>query len=448
MLKHLNERLNIARTGKKVKSPVKQLLGHLRAICDSKGLFELDAATIAQRLAISRRSVYLAIAALERQGLIAKVQFRTGRGRHSIYQLKIEQKSKPRQIDENTVNKKCAISERRKIKNIKHTLKTVTRQGGGSHPRREPTAYQGLEAARVVLVMGARFYRQAMMQTRRGLEGWELPEGIRHALEGLIGTRFDGMTLADARELVSKIWALKSEIERLARSGASPRRVCSFVAGKLAGKPDRSKREVLRRTAALIRESLDLDLIARRIAGLKRFEAEREAEFKAGQVCKRCGYRHSRVEFETGYRADGTGMLSCFGWVRIKLEELHEQAKLTERRRRELHCRQCGGPLTGGHVEGYCWECFDITAYHRYNMRSMTKSELLELIENLEAVRKERGLSQERMASLLGVRQASYSRWVSGKRTPRHPLFIESLRRRAEMILKEKPGKVKYAKKL
>jgi hypothetical protein len=206
--------------------------------------------------------------------------------------------------------------------------------------------------------MGARFYRHAMRQTRLGLESWELPEPIRHALEGLIGNRFDGMTLADARGLVAKIWAMRAEIEALARSGASPRRVCSFVAGRLAGKPDRAKREVLRRTAELIRQTLDPELITRRIQGLRRFAAEREAEFQAGQVCRRCGYRHSRIEYESGYRDDGTGTLSCFGWARIKQEELHEARKIAERRQRELCCRQCGEPLTGGHVEGYCWSCY------------------------------------------------------------------------------------------
>ncbi len=79
-----------------------------------------------------------------------------------------------------------------------------------------------------------------------------------------------------------------------------------------------------------------------------------------------------------------------------------------------------------------------------YNM-SMTKQELVKLIEDLERVRKERGLTQERIASILGVRQASYSRWVAGKRTPKHPLFIESLQRRAAKILKT--TSVKYAKK-
>jgi predicted transcriptional regulator len=352
-------KLKIAQKKEKVKSGPSQLLAHLRAICDRQGRFELNAATIAQRLGLSRRSVYVAIATLERQGLVAKVHFRTGRGRHSVYQLRVEQKNKAHEIDEKIVKKKCAKTGIRNIKNIQHTLKTAhARQGGGSTPRRDPTACRGPEAARVVLVMGARFYRQVMRETRIGLESWELPEPIRHALEGFIGNRIDGASLAYARELVAKIWGFKCEIEALARSGASPRRVCSFVAGRLAGRPDRAKREVLRRTAELIRESLDLELIERRITGLRRFVAEREAEYQAGQVCRRCGYRHSRIEYESGYRDDGTGALSCFGWARIKQEELHEASKLAERRQRELCCRQCGGSLREGHVEGLCWSCY------------------------------------------------------------------------------------------
>jgi DNA-binding MarR family transcriptional regulator len=337
------------------------------ALANEHGFFDLDASRIAEQTGLSRRSVYLAIAALERQGLVARVHFRTGRGRHSVYQLRVEQKSKPHEIDEKIVKKKCAKTGIRNIKNIQHTLKTApARLGGGSSPRRDPTAYQGPEAGRVVLVMGARFYRHAMRQTRIGLESWELPEPIRHALEGFIGLRIDGASLASARELVAKIWAMRAEIEALARSGASPRRVCAFVAGRLSGKPDRSRREVLRRTAELIRESLDLERIERRIQGLRRFAAEREAEYRAGQVCRRCGYRHTQIEYETGYRADGTGALSCFGWARIKLEELHEQAKLAERRRRELCCRQCGGSLREGQVEGLCWSCW---APRRENLR-------------------------------------------------------------------------------
>jgi hypothetical protein len=328
------------------------------ALANEHGFFDLDASRLAEQVGLSRRSVYLAIAALERQGLVARVHFRTGRGRHSVYRLRFSKKSEPRQIDENVEKIKCAKSEPKNIK-IQHTLKTApARLGGGSVPRRDPTAYQGPEAARVVLVLGARFYRQAMRETRLGLEAWELPERIRHALEGFIGLRIDGASLAYARELVAKIWGFKCEIEALARSGASPRRVCAFVAGRLSGKPDRSRREVLRRTAELIRESLDLELIERRIQGLRRFAAEREAEFQAGQVCRRCGYRHTRIEYESGYRDDGTGTLSCFGWVRIKLEELHEARKLSERRQRELCCRQCGGSLREGHVEGLCWSCY------------------------------------------------------------------------------------------
>jgi len=349
-------RLKIAQKRGKVKSPAHRLLAHLREICDAQGLFELNADQIAQHLNVSRRSVYDILGRLQHQGLVEPVELRRGRGRHSLYRLKIKQKSKAHEIDEKTVKIKCAISKIRNINKIKKQSKDSSRcLGGGSNPRREPTDYQGSQAAQVVLVMGARFYRQAMEQTRLGLEGWALPEPIRHALEGLIGRRADGASLDYARQLVSQIWALRREIEALARSGASPRRVCAFVAGRLAGKPDRAK--LLRRFAAeLIRSSLDLELLERRIAGLKRFEAEREAEFRAGQVCRRCGYRHSRIEYETGRKADGS--LNCFGWSRLHDLELHEALKIAARRQRELLCRSCGGSLRDGHVEGLCWSCW------------------------------------------------------------------------------------------
>jgi len=371
-----DKRLNITRAEKKVKSPAHRLLAHLREISDAQGLFELNADQIAQRLAISRRTVYLTLGTLQRQGLVEPVELRRGRGRHSLYRLKIKQKNKPRQIDEKTVNKKCAISKSkaheidektvnkkcaiskiRNINKIKHSKDSSRCLGGGSNPRREPTDYVGLEAAKVTLILGSRFYRFVMRETRLSLEGWELPEPLCVSLQGLLGRLLDGASLDYARQLVSQIWALRREIEALARSGASPRRVCAFVGGRLA-KTDRAKREILRRTGALIRESLDLELIERRLSGLRRFAAEREAEYRAGQVCKRCGYKHSQLEYTSGYRADGTGTLSCFGWVRIKLDELHEQLKIAERRRRELLCRSCGGSLRDGHVEGYCWECW------------------------------------------------------------------------------------------
>lgn len=89
--------------------------------------------------------------------------------------------------------------------------------------------------------------------------------------------------------------------------------------------------------------------------GLKVWLTEREADYKAGRVCKRCGYTHSRAEFESGYRDDGVG-LCCIGWARIKLEELTERRKLKARMEQ---CRACGGSLKGGHVDGVCWACYD-----------------------------------------------------------------------------------------
>jgi hypothetical protein len=198
--------------------------------------------------------------------------------------------------------------------------------------------------------------------TRLQLENWNLSEDRRHALEGMIGNRFDGMTLANARELISQVIALRSEIERREREGATPKELCSFVAGHLAGREDfpRSRRRVLKRTAMLMKQAVAGELLDRRIAGVRRFEAKRETEYREGRVCARCGYRHSRTEFESGYREDGTGTWSCFGWARVKLEELQELRKIAERKQKERICLSCGGSLKDGYVEGLCWSCWQV----------------------------------------------------------------------------------------
>lgn len=199
-----------------------------------------------------------------------------------------------------------------------------------------------------------------MRSFRISLEKLNLSEDIRDAIEGFFGNRIDGATLNYARDLSGKIWSLRREVEQLAAAGASPRRICSFLAGRIAGVQEktspRAKREILKRTAALINT---VELLERRIAGLKVWLAEREQDYRAGRVCARCGYVHSRSEFQSGYREDGAG-LNCFGFARIKLEELREIARLKARRE---CCRVCGGSLRGGHVEGVCWSCHDRGCY-------------------------------------------------------------------------------------
>jgi hypothetical protein len=116
--------------------------------------------------------------------------------------------------------------------------------------------------------------------------------------------------------------------------------------------------------------------------------AEREAEFQAGQICRRCGYRHTKIEYETGYRDDGTGTLSCFGWARIKREELHEARHLAERRERERYCRQCGGSLRDGQVEG-CAGAAGIPPSH--TRRKILRGILVSQANTSETVSESRG---------------------------------------------------------
>lgn len=346
---------SLAKTDKKVKWKLPRVLwGHesarrvfacLSAIANEDGIFALDAATIAQQLGLSRPTVYRAIGVLVQARLVALVEARRGRGQHSIYRLTWHQRKLT-----NPSTKK-SVSSQYKDKNRDKTHSKDSREYQCALKTTE--AYQGPEAAKVTLVLGARFYRHVMKSIRLGLESWSLSEPVRHALEGFFGLRIDGASLTYARELASQIWAIRREIEALAAKGASPKRVCSFVAGRLAGIHERSRREVLKRTAQLISEVEQLD---RRIAGLRAWLREREADYRAGQVCKRCGYRHSQAEYRSGYRDDGDGLV-CVGWARMMIDELREQAKI--KRRREC-CRVCGGSLRNGHVEGVCWTCYEL----------------------------------------------------------------------------------------
>ncbi|MEM4402356.1 MAG: hypothetical protein QW376_07745 [Candidatus Caldarchaeum sp.] len=173
-----------------------------------------------------------------------------------------------------------------------------------------------------------------MKAVRLGLEEWSLSEPICDALEGFYGNRIDGASLDHARELRDKIWALKHEIERLSLSGASPRQVCNFVAGCLAGQ-SRAVREVSKRTEMFIGS---VEKIEFRMERLRLWLAAREQDYRSGRVCARCGYRHSELEYRSGYRDDGTGRLNCFGFARIKLEELQEERKLALRREHDFRC--------------------------------------------------------------------------------------------------------------
>jgi hypothetical protein len=318
-----------------------------------------------QALGYSRRTAVWVAKRLVGLRILTKLtDGRGGRGREAVFQICWG--FSPKTVKTKTLISKdikkqskdgCRLSRRRP------STKSLQVRGRVDQPsplKRTTKDYEGLEAERVRLVLGARFYRAVMQSTRLSLEGWSLPESVRHALEGLVGNRIDGMSLADARDLVLRVTLLRGEIERRARAGATPRRICAFVAGRLAGRQDftRSKRAVLRRTAELVKQALDQEpvLLEQRIAGVKRFLTDRESEYLARTCCGRCGYMHSAVEYRTGYRDDGTGTLNCFGWARVKIEDLRE---LLRRKRRESACSSCGGSLRDGNVGGMCWSCYD-----------------------------------------------------------------------------------------
>ncbi len=64
------------------------------------------------------------------------------------------------------------------------------------------------------------------------------------------------------------------------------------------------------------------------------------------------------------------------------------------------------------------------------------RREFQALIRRVERLRKELGWSQERIAQLCGIQQATYSRWVQGKSEPT-PLAYEGLKSRVPLLIAE-----------
>jgi transcriptional regulator with XRE-family HTH domain len=65
------------------------------------------------------------------------------------------------------------------------------------------------------------------------------------------------------------------------------------------------------------------------------------------------------------------------------------------------------------------------------------RREFKRLIRGLERSRKDLGWPQEKIASLCGVTQETYSRWVSGKSEPGSGLVLAGLKVRVPQIIAE-----------
>jgi transcriptional regulator with XRE-family HTH domain len=65
------------------------------------------------------------------------------------------------------------------------------------------------------------------------------------------------------------------------------------------------------------------------------------------------------------------------------------------------------------------------------------RREFRKLVRSLERARKDLGWSQEKIASLCGVTQETYSRWVSGKSEPGSGLVLAGLKARVPHLIAE-----------
>ncbi|MDW8329293.1 MAG: helix-turn-helix transcriptional regulator [Candidatus Bipolaricaulota bacterium] len=70
-------------------------------------------------------------------------------------------------------------------------------------------------------------------------------------------------------------------------------------------------------------------------------------------------------------------------------------------------------------------------------MLDAERREFRKLVRQLERIRRELGWPQEKVATLCGVTQETYSRWVAGKSEPATGLVVAGLKARVPALIAE-----------
>ncbi len=183
----------------------RRVFAYLYIVSDQQGLFELDASQISAHTGLSRKTVYKAIAFLQRVHLLFLHEARTGRGRHSVYRLnwrkpapkhqQAGQKMRPAEVDETAAHKKChpPIRYKRSMK-----LKNIHPSGDG------PQAIPG----DIISPANRPQWNRCMKAFRETLDGSQLPTRYRRVCTALVGRHLKGKTRAYALKLFEKLRGL------------------------------------------------------------------------------------------------------------------------------------------------------------------------------------------------------------------------------------------------
>lgn len=173
---------------------------YLYTISDQDGFFELDAAKISLHTGLSRKTVYKAIAFLQRVRLLFLEEARTGRGRHSLYKLnwrKPAQKLNPQkqekqcsEVAEIIVQEKChpCINKEKLSKNI--------------HPSGDGTAPICRE---IISPMNRTQWNQCMKAFREVLQRSRLAQCQQRLCVGVLGRHLKGKPRSYALQLFEKL---------------------------------------------------------------------------------------------------------------------------------------------------------------------------------------------------------------------------------------------------
>ncbi len=204
----------------------RRVFAYLYMIADQQGFFELDACQISVQTGLSRKTVYKAIAFLQKVRLLFLHQSRTGRGKHSVYWLNWRKPQKREAV----AQKKCHPPTRYRMK-----LNNI-------HPSGDrPEAMSG----EIISPANRQQWNRCMKAFRETLGNSTLPKGYLRICTALVGRHLKGKTCTYALKLFEKLRGLAHKL-RVPGWVKSLGELCRWFMGLLKGlfkaKPRRKRR--------------------------------------------------------------------------------------------------------------------------------------------------------------------------------------------------------------
>ncbi len=261
----------------------RRVFAYLYLISDQQGFLELDAHAIATQTGLSRKTVYKAIAFLQRVRLLFLHQSRTGRGKHSVYRLNWRKPLKKHDLPkhqqqhskdaERIAQKKCHPS-------IRCSMKLNTKHPSGDG--------QPAMAGDIISPANRQQWNRCLKAFRQSLERSSLPHRQRRLCTALVGRHLKGKSRAYALQLFARLQRLAPKL-RVPGWVGSAGELCRWFMGLLKrllkAKPKR-RRFADTNEYLWWRHSLEVEGVMRRRAEWERSWGERVQEWARQQLAE------------------------------------------------------------------------------------------------------------------------------------------------------------------